>query len=87
MYFSDQYLKIGTSLVNGFNIYGLGEHKTQLNLKHMYVSGILNSSKHWTDFGKCPRVPILHPLVSPFCGYDKRMGLIYYPKIVFMAEL
>lgn len=31
--FADNFLKIGTTLPEGYNIYGLGEHKTSLRLK------------------------------------------------------
>ena len=33
VFFGNQFLKIGTTLAPGYNIYGLGEHKTSLRLK------------------------------------------------------
>ena len=36
VYFSNQYLSIGTKLPQNYNLYGLGEHKTNLRLGYVH---------------------------------------------------
>ncbi len=45
VYFSDQYLSIGTTLPQNYNLYGLGEHKAKLRLEYV----IMSQRKHITS--------------------------------------